>query len=445
VLGVVGPARADDFILERVATGLSRPVFATSPPGDATRLFIVEQFSGNTGRVRILRLATGELLATPFLSLVGVSTGNEQGLLGLAFHPDYASNGHFYVNFTNATGTTVIRRYSEDTDPDRADPASATAVLEIGQPQGNHNGGWIGFGPDGFLYVATGDGGGSNDNDGGHTAGIGNSQDTTENLLGKVLRIDVDGDDFPQDPDRNYAIPADNPFVGGPGDDEIWLYGLRHPWRLSFDRETGDLYIGDVGQGSREEIDVQPAGRPGGTNYGWRLREGTIATPGEGVGGPRPPGAVDPIYEYLHGTGDTQGFAVTGGVVYRGPALSLRGRYLFADYLTSRIWSLRWDGSDPLDFDGTNFSEFVDWGDSPSFQPDQGTLAEISSFGEDAQGNLYIASLLGDVFRVTALPPPVPALAPAAAGLLVGALAACGGLLARRRRPSSPAAGGPGP
>jgi hypothetical protein len=312
-----------------------------------------------------------------------------------------------------------------------ADAGSAAPVLSIAQPQPNHNGGWIAFGPDGYLYVASGDGGGGDDNDTGHTAGTGNAQDITNNLLGKLLRLDVDGDDFPADATRNYAIPADNPFAGVVGDDEIWAYGLRNPWRASFDRATGDLYIGDVGQSNREEIDVQPAASAGGENYGWRLREGTIATPTGGVGGTPPPGAIDPIYDYLHGNGPFLGNSVTGGYVYRGPAASLQGHYFFADFIDSRLWSLRWDGSDPSTFDGTNYTELADHTADPDFAPDQGSLVNISSFGEDAAGNLYLVSLGGDVFRITALPA-VPALGPVALAAVALLLAGLG--LGRRAR-----------
>lgn len=389
----------------RVASGLSRPIFVTFAPGDETRLFIAEQHSG---RIKILDLGTLTVNATPFLTVTGLSTGSEQGLLGLAFHPSYASNGYFYVNFTDSGGTTRIRRYTVSGDPNVANPGSATAVLSYSQPQSNHNGGWLGFGPDGYLYIASGDGGSANDSGTGHTAGIGNAQDITDNLLGKMLRIDVDGDDFPGDPDRNYAIPATNPFVGISGDDEIWAYGLRNPWRCSFDRSTGDLYIGDVGQGSREEIDVQPAASTGGENYGWRLREGTIQTPS--VGGPKPPGAIDPIYDYTHGSGSTQGFSVTGGYVYRGPIPSLQGKYFFADYVTERIWSVTWDGSSPSTFDGTNYTDFTNW--TATLVPPVGTINNISSFGEDFFGNLYIVDLGGEVFRIIddSIPTPTPSL-----------------------------------
>ena len=383
-------ARADvtDYVVvERVVSGLTRPIYVTAPRNDFDRLFIVEQHSG---RIRILDLASGLLNPTPFLTVPGLSTGNEQGLLGLAFHPEYETNGFFYVNFTGAGGATNVVRYRVSAaNPDIAEPTSAMTILSFAQPQSNHNGGWIGFGPDGFLYINSGDGGGSNDSGPGHTEPGGNAQDITNNLLGKVLRIDVDGDDFP-DPDRNYAIPATNPFVGVQGDDEIWTYGLRNPWRASFDRLTGDLYIGDVGQNTREELNFQPGGSAGGENYGWRLREGKIATPTGDVGGPRPPGAIDPVYDYSHGVGPLQGFSVTGGYVYRGPNLPLRGKYFFADFSTARIWSIEHDGS--------AVTEFIDW--TASFTPDIGTIDSISSFGEDATGNLYVVDLDGEVFRV---------------------------------------------
>ncbi len=384
----------------RVASGLDLPVFATSPPNDEDRLFLVEQHSG---KILILDLDSEAVGATPFLTVEGISKGDEQGLLGLAFHPQYAKNGLFYVNVTNASGDTEIRRYSVSGDPDVADPKSATLVLGFDQPQANHNGGWIGFGLDGFLYIASGDGGGGYDDDAGHSPGTGNGQDITDNLLGKILRIDVDDDDFPADENANYAIPASNPFVGKSGDDEIWAYGLRNPWRASFDVPTGRLYIGDVGQDSREEIDVEPGESAGGTNYGWRLREGTIQTPS--VGGARPAGAVDPIYDYVHGDGDFEGFVVTGGYVYRGPIAELQGRYFFADYGTERIWSLVYDGSDPSAHDGTNFSELLDRTEELD-PPGSQAINSISSFGVDAAGNLYIVDHGGEVFRIEEVPVP---------------------------------------
>lgn len=381
----------------RVASNLRRPLFVTAPSTDTQRLFIIEQHSG---RIRVLDLVSMTLKNTPFLTIDDLSTGAEQGLLGLAFDPGFGSNGYFYVDYTDSGGTTRVVRYQVSADPDVADPTSAVQILKIDQPQSNHNGGWIGFGPDGYLYIASGDGGAGNDQGAGHTEPGGNAQDITDNWLGKLLRIDVGSDAFLDDPTRNYAIPSTNPFVGIEGDDEIWAYGLRNPWRCSFDRLTGDLYIGDVGQSAREEVNVQPANSTGGENYGWRWREGTLAT--SGVGGPAPSGAIGPIYEYAHNTGPSGGFSITGGYVYRGPAGSLNGHYFFADYVTQRIWSVRWDGSAPSSFDGSNYSDFTDW--SSMIVPNIGSINQIASFGEDAQGNLYIVDLGGEIFRLDAPP-----------------------------------------
>ncbi len=396
--------RAQDFAVKRVASTLSLPVFLTAPPGDTSRVFVVEQ---HTGQIRILRRNTWTLDATPFLTISGVSTGSEQGLLGLAFHPDYATNGFFYVYLTDPN--TRVLRYSVSANPNLANPASGTPVLSFVQPQTNHNGGWIGFGVDGYLYIASGDGGNGNDTGTGHTTATGNAQDITSNRLGKILRIDVDADGFPADPAENWAAPPDNPFVGITGDDEIWVYGLRNPWRASFDRLTGDFYIGDVGEGACEEVDIQPASSAGGDNYGWRLREGVIATPSGGVGGPAPAGAINPFLDYSHGGTSVcsnplsafSGFAVTGGYVYRGPVASLRGRYFFADYSRGRLWSAVWNGSAPATFNGRNYTSLVDHGDDSAFAPDTGTISSISSFGEDSDGNLYVLDLNGgEVFVV---------------------------------------------
>jgi hypothetical protein len=436
----------------RVASGLTRPVFATSPTGDFSRLFIVERKA--PADILILDLATKTLNFTPFLDLDNVDTVVSEGLLGMAFHPDYATNGKFYVNYVADGGTagiTTISEFEVSADPDLADESSVKTIIMYDQPQGNHNGGWIGFGPDGYLYIASGDGGGQHDDDAGHTVGTGNGQDITANLLGKMLRIDVDSDDFPADATRNYAIPPDNPFVAGSplgdaGDDEIWAYGLRNPWRASFDRATGDLYIADVGQGTLEELDFQqsydpsdPAQMPGmpdypgGRNYGWRLREGTIATPTGGicpnppVDCPEPPDHVNPIYEYTHGSGDEEGFSVTGGYVYRGPILGIQGHYFFADFQQPRIWSFRFDGSDPGDFDGTNVMDFTVR--TTELTPDVGTNDFVAGFGEDGLGNLYIVDhgTAGGTGEVFVLPEP-------GASTTLGAGALCLLLLNRRRR-----------
>ncbi|MDG2380701.1 MAG: PQQ-dependent sugar dehydrogenase [Pirellulaceae bacterium] len=369
----------------RVATDLSRPIFATAPVEDFERLFIAEQ---HTGEIRILDLASGEMLAEPFLDIGRPSRGNEQGLLGLAFDPNYANNGQLFVNYTDSRGTTHIERYTVSENPNVVDQESALPILQYNQPQSNHNGGWIGFGPDNYLYVASGDGGAANDTGSGHTSAVGNGQDITNNLLGKMLRLDISSDAYPDDTDRNYAIPPTNPFRNQAGDDEIWAYGLRNPWRNGFDRMTGELYIADVGQNRKEEINVQPADSVGAENYGWRLREGTVATTG-GVGGPAPPDAIEPIHEYNHVNSTDGGFSVTGGYVYRGPIEDLQGHYFFADFVSNQIWSLKYENQAV-----SNFQNRTD-----QITTDTGLIESISSFAEDAAGNLYVVSLNGDVFR----------------------------------------------
>jgi glucose/arabinose dehydrogenase len=384
---------ASAITTQQIVSGLDRPLFVTAPPDDTERLFIVEQ---HTGRIKILHLGTGMVNVSPFLDLDGLSVDNEQGLLGLAFHPDYRNNGFFYVNFTDAAGTSHIRRYQVSTNPDLADPGTATAILSYSQPQANHNGGWLAFGPnDGYLYISTGDGGGTDDNDTGHTADLGNGQDITDNLLGKILRLDVDNDDFPGDANLNYAIPATNPFVGQSGDDEIWAYGLRNPWRPGFDRQSGDLYIADVGQNLWEEINFQPASSSGGENYGWRVMEGTSCHSGADPLPCNDPSFVVPIHEYSHGAAPDGGFSITGGYVYRGPHPALQGMYFFADYITEQIWTFRYEGMNKTEFTNRTVE----------MTPDIGSINDISSFGEDARGNLYIVDLGGELFRI--LPEPV--------------------------------------
>ncbi len=376
----------------RVTSGLDRPVYATAAPGLAQFLFIVEQ----RGTIQVLNLTTQQ--RNVFLDISDqVQSGGEEGLLGLAFAPDYATSGRCYVYYTATYSTPAERRTQVSeflrsaANPAVADPTTERTIIRFAQPQQNHNGGWIGFGPDGFLYIATGDGGSGNDDGDGHTPGTGNAQDTTDNLLGKILRIDPTADDFPADANRNYAIPATNPLVGADGDDEIWSYGLRNPWRCSFDRQTGDFWIGDVGQGAREEVNFQAANSPGGENYGWRLREGLIATPASGIGGDRPIGNVDPIYDYTRGIGPFQGTSVTGGFVYRGPVTQLQGRYFFADFSSRQLWSITRSGN--------SFTNRTDW--TGRFTPTAGSIGNISGFGEDAQGNLYVIDYDGEVFRLS--------------------------------------------
>lgn len=368
--------------LQRIATGFNAPVYVTAPPEDPSRIFILEK---DSGQVRIVRLSDNQIVSQPFLSVADISNGGERGLLGLAFAPNYASSGVVYVSVTNSQGDSELRRYQPGVNADQADSNSGEVLLTIPQPASNHNGGWIGFGPDGFLYMSSGDGGDGNDP-------ANNGQDLTT-LLGTMLRIDISGDDFPSDNSRNYRIPASNPFVGvlvndQPARGEIWAYGLRNPWRPSFDRQTGDLFIADVGQGAREEVNFQLANSAGGENYGWRLREGDIATPS--VGGDKPADNVDPIYAYQRNGSVFSGQSITGGYRYRGPAAELRGLYFFADFANGRIWSLQ-----------PNVSSFTNLVfQSPQLIADQGEVNNVASFGEDSDGNLYVVDFDGDIFRL---------------------------------------------
>ncbi len=366
-----------------MANGLNRPVYVTHAPGDPTRLYIVEQ----RGVIKVLDLNTLTVNATQFLNIDAITLGpisgnDERGLLGMAFHPDFQANGFFYLYYINNSQDTVVARYSITT-PDVANAGSAQTIITFDQPNSNHNGGWIGFSPnDGYLYIATGDGGNFCDQGTGHPVATGNAQDVTNNKLGKLLRIipsttaGVGG----------YTIPGDNPFVGFSGDDEIWSYGLRNPWRCSFDRETGDVYIGDVGQDAREEIDFQPGNSTGRENYGWRCFEGNSCSNISGC--PTTPcgcnstGLDFPIHTYTHALG----FSVTGGYVYRGCDIpSLDGTYFFADFGTARIWSFM--------YDGTTMTEFTDR--TNELDPALGAIGSIASFGEDADGEIYIVDRAG--------------------------------------------------
>jgi glucose/arabinose dehydrogenase len=337
--------------LTQVATGLQSPTAIVHAGDGSRRLFVLEQ----PGRIRVM--VDGELLSEPFLDISGqISAGGERGLLGLAFHPDYAGNGLFFIDYTDGAGHTVVARYRVSAqDPNRADPASAGEVLRVEQPFANHNGGQLGFGPDGYLYVSLGDGGSGGD-----------PQDNGQNLgtlLGTILRLDVDGAE-------PYAVPADNPFVDREGArPEIWAYGLRNPWRFSFDRGSGDLWIADVGQNVWEEINLQPGDSVGGENYGWRLMEGAHCfQPAEGCDRE---GLTLPVLEYDH----DQGCSVTGGYRYRGSAIGgLTGVYTFADYCSGVVWGAR-EGEDG----SWTSSELL----SSGFR--------VSAFGEDEGGELYLA------------------------------------------------------
>jgi glucose/arabinose dehydrogenase len=348
----------DEYQWQVIANGLQIPVNMETAFDATGRLFINEK----PGRIRILQ--SGELLEQPFLDItdrVG-SSSSEQGLLGLAFHPRYEENGRFFVHYSDRNGDTVLSRFQVSADdPNRADPSSEVILLQQDQPYANHNGGQLAFGPDGYLYLGLGDGGSAGDPQ--------NNAQSLETWLGKILRLDVDQGD-------TYAIPADNPFLNGKAKPEIWAYGLRNPWRFSFDTRTGEMYIADVGQNQWEEIDYLPAGSPGGTNFGWRLKE--ASHPYEG-GVPADALLVDPVFEYDH----SLGCSVTGGFVYRGQNLpEWQGIYIFGDYCGGRIWGLmRQNGQ---------------WVGQEMFTTGTG----LTAFGQDETGEVYLLDGAGSVLRL---------------------------------------------
>jgi len=355
------PGETGTLELQLVASGLSSPLYLTTPAGDP-RLFIVEQ----EGRIRIVK--NGQLPATPFLDITGsVGAGGERGLLSVAFHPSYATNGYFYVDYTDNNGDTRIERYTVGPNPDIADVASAKLILFIAQPYSNHNGGLVTFGPDGMLYIGMGDGGSGGDPQ--------NRAQNPDSLLGKLLRIDVDHGD-------PYAIPAGNPFATSGGAPEIWALGLRNPWRFAFDRAAGLLYIADVGQDLWEEVSVAPAGQ-GGLNYGWRIMEGLHCFNPTSCSST---GLVQPVVEYSH----ANGCSITGGFVYRGTrAPSLVGQYFYSDYCSG--WMRSFSYANGAVTGQTSWSLNV-------------SLGNVLSFGEDSAGELYVLSAGGGVYRIAPAP-----------------------------------------
>ena len=365
--------------LSLVESGFSAPLLVTSPRDGTGRLFVVEQ----AGDIRIVK--GGTVLPTPFLDLRGrISSGGERGLLGLAFHPNFADHPYVYVNFTDVNGRTAISRYTVGADKDVASVSSGVRILTIPQPYANHNGGNLAFGPDGYLYIGMGDGG-----------SFGDPQNRAQNLgsyLGKMLRIDVD---HPTST-RNYRSPSTNPYVGKPGLDEIWSRGLRNPWRWSFDRVTGQLWIGDVGQGRWEEIDrsskvgTTPAGRA--ANYGWPILEGRACyRPSRGCSSS---GTVAPAVVYPH-AGATPNCSVTGGFAYHGSAYpALSGGYVFGDFCSGRIWLISTRALTPITPTLVRFATAA-------------PHLAISSFGEDDAGELYLTDLAGGgIYRITATQKP---------------------------------------
>ena len=360
-----------------VSSGLVRPIFATHAPGDESRLFIIEK----QGRIKILDLETETLNSDYFLdidSIVqgGTSTSDERGLLGLAFHPDYQANGKFYVCYTATAGSgdTYIRQYNRGADADHATTSGAVTIMSFDQPYTNHNGGYIEFGPDGYLYIFTGDGGSAGD--------PGNrAQDITNQKLGKILRIDVDNG-------SPYSIPADNPFVGVTGDDEIYAYGLRNPWRSAFDHATGDLWIADVGQNAREEVNYVRPGQISGANFGWKCREGQANYSSScGSSGP----FFEPQIQYFHNS--SGGYSITGGFVYRGCAMpELQGTYFYGDYVLSNLWSAVPNKNGTVSVTNRNSDLRVSTSGV--------SLSSLASFGQDARGEVYMVSQTGRIFKI---------------------------------------------
>jgi hypothetical protein len=375
-------AVAPEIQLQQVISGLNSPVGIVNAGDGSGRLFIIQR----PGQIMVYDGT--QVLPTPFLDISSkpIACCGEQGLLGLVFHPGYENNGFFYINYTDVNGDTVVERYSvSPANSNVADPSSALQIIQIDQPASNHNGGQLKFGPDNYLYIGMGDGGG-----GGDTS---NNAQNMQLLLGKMLRIDVDNDDFPSDNTKNYAIPPSNPFMGNANVlDEIWSSGVRNPWRFSFDRVTGDMYIGDVGQGSVEEIDFQQVASTGGENYGWRCYEGSSAF---NLNGCLPASSyVFPISEYTH----SLGCSVTGGYAYRGADISgLDGYYIYGDFCSGRIWGV-------IQSSPSNWTTELLLDSSLS----------ISSFGEDESGELYVADLGGVIYKIvgTATPTPTPTPAP---------------------------------
>ncbi|MGK0618979.1 PQQ-dependent sugar dehydrogenase [Meiothermus cerbereus] len=345
-----------------VSSGLTQPLYLTHAGDGSGDLYVVEK----AGRIRIIEGRT--LRTQPFLDITGkTAKGGEQGLLGLAFHPNYRNNGFFYVNYTNASGDTIIARYSANRSTKLADPSTEQVVLSVDQPYDNHNAGWLGFGPDKMLYIPLGDGGSGGDPE--NYAQRLLPQDGNRHMLGKVLRLDVNGSET----GLNYRIPADNPSLGGRVS-ELWALGLRNPWRASFDRQTGDLWIGDVGQSTQEEISLGPGGGKG-LNYGWKIMEGNFCYDNSVAPGCNSASLTPPVHAY----GRSDGYSVTGGYVYRGSRFPrMRGRYFFTDFGSGHLWSLRlvngtWTRKTEISSAGTG----------------------LASFGEDEQGELYLISLFG--------------------------------------------------
>lgn len=389
------------------SSGFNQPLAFIQDPLDPNTKFAVQKDG-------FIRKVTNGIVTNTFLDLsasISYTPSNERGLLGLAFAPNHATTGHLYAYFTDPAGNIQVARFTRTGNV--ADPSSRLNIINIAHPgQSNHNGATPLFGPDGFMYLGVGDGGGAND--------VPNNAQNPNSLLGKMLRIDPSADQFPGDPNKNYSIPSSNPFFGSNGPvqaaDEIWAFGVRNPYKYSFDRQTGAMVMADVGQDAREEINYEPANK-GGRNYGWHVREGTLVT---GFGGGAYTPLTDPIFEYTHNPADpVNGRSITGGVVYRGTRLQgYQGRYFFADFINRRVWSLGLI-VDPITGEAMagNLLEHTSQFGGSDF------LGNISSIQEGLDGELFLTSFNGSIYEVVPEPATVTA-------LLIGAAA----LIRRRRR-----------
>ena len=375
--------QVDAVRVRRVATGLSQPLGLIALPDGTGRVLILEK----SGRVRILNPDTGAIDSVDFLDVsASISSAGEGGLLGLALSPNFVTDRQVYINVTNLSGDTELRRFETfAATPDQVDPATSDIILTFGQPDTNHNAGWIGFDASGLLIFPTGDGGGSGDPS--------DFAQNPQSLLGKVLRLDVSGDDFPTDDSRDYAIPPGNTFTDpANGRPEIYAIGLRNPFQSSFDPSSGDLLIGDVGQGAIEEISRLPMS-DNSFNFGWAVREGTAFFKGNNQ-----PDFTDPVAEYSHGVGPREGRSITGGIVYQGPVEALQDTYIFGDFISDNVWGI--PVADLVNGSTVPSSAFTLLTDD--FAPDAGSFSSMTAFGTDMADNLYIVSLGGDVFRLEA-------------------------------------------
>lgn len=356
--------------VKKVVDGFNRPVWVGVPKVSVKQLWVMEQH----GVITAVDPESDKKIKLLDIHEKVSRKGNEEGMLGLAFASDFAKSGRFYINYSDKNNHTCISRFVFKNG--KVNAGEEEIVLRYKQDFQNHNGGWIEIGPDSMLYIGNGDGGSGNDPNQ-------RAQDLSS-FLGKILRIDVS-------PQKGYSVPRDNPFVKTKdAKPEIWAYGVRNPWRCSFDSKTGDLWIGDVGQNQWEEINRIEHRKGFGANFGWRLREGDVATPAKGVGGDKPDNHIDPVYVYKHGGGSTEGFSVTGGYLYRGPIKELQGRYIFADYQNPRIWSFVEKNGKATDFKDH----------TAELQPEGGKIKQIPSFGEAPDGSLYIVDHSGTIYQI---------------------------------------------